>query len=154
MSRYQPLADFLESHKASRWDATFADIERQLGFPLPKSAHKYPAWWANQKGAGHSQTQGWRSVGWRTCQVDLEGRRIRFERDAGVAVVRSDRPDIANDRDGLIAKAQELTGIVDYAILIREALKALVAREAAHRLANLGGTMPDFTAPARERPIS
>jgi Arc/MetJ family transcription regulator len=54
--------------------------------------------------------------------------------------------------DELLAKAQEYTGIRDHSALIQEALKALVEREAARRLARLGGSMPGMKAPPRRRP--
>ena len=60
------------------------------------------------------------------------------------------RTTIALD-DDLVADAQEYTGITEKSALIREALKALVAREAARRLALLGGTEPDLVAPPRRR---
>jgi Arc/MetJ family transcription regulator len=44
--------------------------------------------------------------------------------------------------DDLIADAQALTGITEKAALVRAALKALIARESARRLALLGGTEP------------
>lgn len=53
--------------------------------------------------------------------------------------------------DELIAKAQKYTGISEKSALINIALKALVEREAARRLAKLGGTEPDFVAPPRRR---
>lgn len=53
--------------------------------------------------------------------------------------------------DDLLADAEEYTGIKEKSALIREALKALIAREASHRLALLGGTMPDVEAPPRKR---
>jgi hypothetical protein len=40
----------------------------------------------------------------------------------------------------------------DRGILIREALRGLIAREAGLRLARMGGTMPDIKVPPRERP--
>ena len=43
----------------------------------------------------------------------------------------------------LVATAQEFTGIKEKSALLREALTALVQREAAHRLARLGGSEPD-----------
>jgi Arc/MetJ family transcription regulator len=46
--------------------------------------------------------------------------------------------------DELVARAQEFTGIVEKTALVREALKALIQREAAQRLAALGGTMPEL----------
>lgn len=54
--------------------------------------------------------------------------------------------------DELLEDAQELTGIMDKTALIRTALKDLVAREAARRLARLGGTMPDIEDIPRRRP--
>ena len=44
--------------------------------------------------------------------------------------------------DDLIAKAQSLTGLTERSSLPREALKALIQRETAQRLARLGGTEP------------
>ena len=45
--------------------------------------------------------------------------------------------------DELVAEAQRLTGIAEKTALIREALKALVARESSRRLILLGGSDPD-----------
>ncbi len=42
--------------------------------------------------------------------------------------------------DELVAEAQFLTGIQEKSALIREALKKLIEREAARRLARLGGS--------------
>ena len=53
--------------------------------------------------------------------------------------------------DELVAEAQGLTGLKEKSILIREALKALIERESARRLALLGGTEPDLKAPPRRR---
>jgi Arc/MetJ family transcription regulator len=53
--------------------------------------------------------------------------------------------------DDLLAKAQAYTGLKEKSALIQEALKALIQREAARRLALLGGTQPDLVAPPRRR---
>jgi len=53
--------------------------------------------------------------------------------------------------DDLLDRARELTGMRENSALIREALKALIERESAHRLARLGGTQPDLKAPPRRR---
>jgi Arc/MetJ family transcription regulator len=53
--------------------------------------------------------------------------------------------------DELMAKAREFTGMTETAAIVREALKGLVEREAARRLARLGGIAPDFLAPPRDR---
>jgi Arc/MetJ family transcription regulator len=44
--------------------------------------------------------------------------------------------------DELLRIAQEYTGVAEKTALIREALKALIEREASRRLASLGGSMP------------
>jgi len=53
--------------------------------------------------------------------------------------------------DELLAQAQEATGIEERASLIRAGLKLLVEREAARRLALLGGTMPELERTPRRR---
>ena len=60
------------------------------------------------------------------------------------------RTTIALD-DDLMAKAQAFTGLTEKSSLIREALKALIERESARRLARLGGSQPDAQAPPRRR---
>jgi Arc/MetJ family transcription regulator len=54
--------------------------------------------------------------------------------------------------DNLMKEAQELTGLKEKSAVIREALRALIARESARRLALLGGSQPDLDVPARRRP--
>jgi Arc/MetJ family transcription regulator len=56
--------------------------------------------------------------------------------------------------DDLIAQAQAFTGLKEKSSLVREALKALIERESARRLAKLGGAEPDVTAPSRRRPAA
>jgi Arc/MetJ family transcription regulator len=56
--------------------------------------------------------------------------------------------------DDLVAKAEKLTGLKEKAPLVREALKALIARESALRLARLGGGDAEAAAPRRRRPAS
>jgi Arc/MetJ family transcription regulator len=52
--------------------------------------------------------------------------------------------------DDLVQRAQEYTGLTEKAALVREALKALIEREAARRLARLGGSEPQLK-PVRRR---
>jgi Arc/MetJ family transcription regulator len=54
--------------------------------------------------------------------------------------------------DELIRTAQDLTGVAEKTALLREALRALIERESAHRLASLGGTMPHLKNIPRRRP--
>jgi Arc/MetJ family transcription regulator len=53
--------------------------------------------------------------------------------------------------DELLAKAQEYTGLQEKSAIVREALKALVEREAARRLVRLGGTEPQLRPVPRRR---
>ena len=45
--------------------------------------------------------------------------------------------------DALLARAQDITGYTERSELIREALQALIEREAARRLARLSGSLPN-----------
>jgi Arc/MetJ family transcription regulator len=55
--------------------------------------------------------------------------------------------------DELVAKAQQFTGLNEKSALIREALKALIERESARRLARLGGSEPQLSEIPRRRPL-
>ncbi|SEF46491.1 type II toxin-antitoxin system VapB family antitoxin [Nitrosomonas ureae] len=46
--------------------------------------------------------------------------------------------------DALLEKAQVLTQIQEKSVLVKEALKALIERESARKLANLGGSEPQL----------
>ena len=60
------------------------------------------------------------------------------------------RTTIALD-DDLLRTAQEFMGTTEKTALIREALKALIERESARRLAALGGSMPGLRNVPRRR---
>jgi Arc/MetJ family transcription regulator len=53
--------------------------------------------------------------------------------------------------DDLIRAAQEYTGVMEKSALMREALKALIEREASRRLAELGGASPGMASIRRRR---
>ena len=53
--------------------------------------------------------------------------------------------------DDLLAKAISFTGVHEKTSLLREALKALIEREGARRLALLGGSEPEVIAAPRRR---
>ena len=56
--------------------------------------------------------------------------------------------------DELLDEAQRLTGTTEKSALLRRALRALIERESAARLARLGGAEPDLRATPRRRPAS
>jgi Arc/MetJ family transcription regulator len=53
--------------------------------------------------------------------------------------------------DELVREARKYTGIEEKTALVHAGLRELVAKEAARRLAALGGTAPDFQLPRRRR---
>ncbi len=56
-----------------------------------------------------------------------------------------------NIDDELLAKATKLAGPLDRTAVVGEALKALIERESAKRLARLGGSQPTLKAAPRRR---
>jgi Arc/MetJ family transcription regulator len=67
------------------------------------------------------------------------------------AIISAMRTTVALD-DDLVRIAEEFTGVTEKTALLREALKALIERESARRLASLAGTMPKLTNVPRRRP--
>lgn len=57
-----------------------------------------------------------------------------------------------NIEDALIEKAAKLTGVTEKTSLVRLGLQALIARESAVRLAELGGTEKELGSVWRRRP--
>jgi Arc/MetJ family transcription regulator len=53
--------------------------------------------------------------------------------------------------DDLLVEAQRLTGATEKTALVREALRALIERESARRLARLGGSEPALSPVPRRR---
>ena len=78
--KYKRLYHHLRELDGPEWHASFADVERVLGFPLPQSAHDYSAWWANESDGQHSHAYAWLAAGWETHDVELTGRRLVFRR--------------------------------------------------------------------------
>ena len=154
MGKYEPLAARLSEERGNVWVSTFDELEAVLGFSLPPSARDHREWWGNQRGGGHSQAKGWQEAGWQVWKVDLAAKRVEFRRMGFEGERRGARQDHArpDNLDDLLRQAGEMTGIADRELLIRQALRGLIAREAGLRLARMGGTMPDIEVPPRERP--
>ena len=57
-----------------------------------------------------------------------------------------------NIDEGVLVRARGLTGIEEKTALVRDGLEALIEREAAKRLAALGGTQPKISSIPRRRP--
>lgn len=80
MGKYQPLTDRLAASPADEWSTSFAELERLLGFPLPKAARSGRKWWANDLDKGHSRA--WAAHGWGVGEVDPASGRVVFRRTA------------------------------------------------------------------------
>ena len=84
MSKYDALSSFLRSQTRNEIRFEFSEIENGIGFKLPLSARKHPAWWANNNLEGRQcmswLNEGWetREEGWETRELDLASEQITF----------------------------------------------------------------------------
>lgn len=77
---YEALSDHLRSLNRGVEELTFARLERILGRPLPASARRHRAWWANESQGSHSQARSWMGAGWVVDAVDPQSGSVRFRR--------------------------------------------------------------------------
>jgi hypothetical protein len=98
MKKYSALSHYLSKIEAESIELTFAKIEEIIGGPLPPSAMRHPAWWANEKDGSHSWAHLWRAAGWLKEKVDFKLLRVVFRR--------THRP-ILEIRDNLRPRTQE-----------------------------------------------
>jgi peptidoglycan/xylan/chitin deacetylase (PgdA/CDA1 family) len=89
MAKYEKLGSFLAKQASSEIAVTFAEIERVIGQPLPRSA-RYPAWWSNHP-SNNVMTKIWLDAGFKTAQVDVAGKKLVFRR-AGTGMAEAGRP--------------------------------------------------------------
>jgi len=152
MGKYEPLTRYLDGADDDSINADFSHIEEILGFPLPQSAYRHQAWWANQSDGSHTHARGWQDAGWETRLVNLSARTVRFERKSGLreksAAFRHDRLD---ELDDLVRDAMKISGIRDRDELLRTAVTKFIQREAGRQLALLGGSDPNAWAAPRRR---
>ena len=72
-----PLTTWLAA-ASSPATLSFSDIERILGSPLPASARKHRAWWANSP--SRTVPRQWLTAGWRAEEVEMASEQIRLVR--------------------------------------------------------------------------
>ena len=77
-SKYSPLVDFLGTTSVIPFKIKFGDIEKTLGFRLPKSAYEHASWWANSDST--PQARAWMGAGFTVNSLNLESRTINFDR--------------------------------------------------------------------------
>lgn len=92
MGKYDPLEKFLRSLGTAHYRASFQEVEKLVGFKLPRSALKHPAWWSNDE-TGHSHARAWLHAGWRTEALDLASRKVTFKRVTAAAPATPPRTD-------------------------------------------------------------
>jgi hypothetical protein len=78
MGKYSPLEDFLRAQRRDEVPVTFAEIERIIGGPLPRS-HRYRSWWSNNA-FNSVMTKAWLDAGFESADVDLKRRKLVFRK--------------------------------------------------------------------------
>lgn len=68
--KYLALEQYLERNCNLKIKLSFEDIEKIISEPLPASARKYTAWWANNS-EGHSHANSWLNAGAKVEEVKL-----------------------------------------------------------------------------------
>ena len=68
--KYLALEQYLERNCNLKIKLSFEDIEKIISEPLPASARKYAAWWANNS-EGHSHANSWLNAGAKVEEVKL-----------------------------------------------------------------------------------
>lgn len=84
MSKYDPLADWLNKQDKSIITLTFTEMEKILGFPLCKSAHTYSAWWDET----HVQALAWQRAGYKVsnCMTAPQDKYAQFVKKDNTAI--------------------------------------------------------------------
>lgn len=81
MPKYQALTYYLQSIQHDYVLLTLSEIEKILGFSLPRSARQYNAWWANdRRNQSHSWSYQWIQSGWESFDIKLGEETVSFRR--------------------------------------------------------------------------
>ena len=80
VSKYNPLLQYLARSDALYLKFSFTEIEKILGAPIPQSARRYSAWWANHQDGRHVQAASWMDAGFRTENLDLTSETVSFRK--------------------------------------------------------------------------
>jgi hypothetical protein len=82
--KYHKLRTYLAERNPQRLRLSFAQIARIAQAPLPASAYRHPAWWANDS-TSHVQAKAWLDAGYKTENVDLAAQQVEFVRQDTVS---------------------------------------------------------------------
>ena len=76
MGKYDPLTNFLATTNKNKITLTYSEIEKVIGFELPKSSYSDNRWWLNNDKT-HTQSAAWGNASYEVKFVDL-GKHITF----------------------------------------------------------------------------
>jgi hypothetical protein len=79
VSKYAPLATFLNDQGCLNFSCTFSEIEEAIGFKLPPSAYQHRAWWSNNPD-NNVMTKEWLAAGFETMNVNMEEHTVFFRK--------------------------------------------------------------------------
>jgi len=77
---YSALGEYLVDNSGHALTLSFIELEDVLGRPLPTSARRHRAWWANDSSGTHSHARAWMDAGWVLDQVDMRTELVRLRR--------------------------------------------------------------------------
>ncbi len=78
--KYDPLHYFLRKFPGTEWSARYQEIEKVLGFDLPRSARQYSAWWSNERQGSHTHARSWLDAGFKTSHVNITAESVLFSK--------------------------------------------------------------------------
>lgn len=80
MAKYDPLHTYLRKQRKDEFELSFAEMERKIGYMLPKSASD-ARWWATAKETVDRQVQhrAWDDAGFEAVLI-AGADRVRFRR--------------------------------------------------------------------------
>ena len=77
--KYQPLETYLAARSGTIYNISFDTIEQILKAPLPPSAYRHQAWWANQTSGNQIPAKAWMTTGFRTENLNIEANTVTFK---------------------------------------------------------------------------
>jgi len=95
MNKYVLLGQYLGKQSSRRVPMNFAEIEGVIGAKLPPSAYRHRPWWSNNP-SNSVMTKVWLDAGYRTEQVDMEGRNLVFVRTPSLGDHSSSGPSVVD----------------------------------------------------------
>jgi DNA-binding transcriptional regulator YiaG len=104
-TKYHPLYEYLRpgSGRGPVIELTFDEIEAILGMPLPASARKSRAWWANAEASNRVQAAAWMEAGYHVDAVDFSTERVIFARPKRLYRLASDPGELEWNADTIKA---------------------------------------------------